>query len=255
MESSQRFFLHFAYNGKNFCGWQIQKNGTSVQSTINHSISTLLQLDVNLVGCGRTDAGVHAECFYAHFDLEKTNKITDKNIFVKKLNGFLPDDIVVFNLFPVTIDANARYSAISRTYEYRIARQKNPFYSDFRYELLCDLDFQLMNRASETLLEYSDFTSFAKLHSQSKTNICHIVEALWYNQGNTLVFKITADRFLRNMVRAIVGTLLDVGRKKNTTEDFRKIIECKNHSLSGTSVPAKGLFLVDVRYPEQIFLG
>lgn len=254
MEIKQRYFIHLAYCGKNYKGWQTQKNGISVQATLNHALSTLLQNKINVMGCGRTDTGVHAESYYAHFDLSNLDISVNKTAIIKKINGFLPSDIVIFDLIPVQPEANARFSAISRTYEYRISRVKNPFSYDFAYEYFGNLDVSLIKEATKILYEYSDFTSFAKLHSQTKTNNCKIADAGWMQNGNVLTFKITADRFLRNMVRAIVGTILEAGRGKLTLQDLRNLIESKNRSAAGTSVPAKGLFLVDVRYPADIFI-
>jgi len=254
MEFSQRYFIHLAYSGKNYHGWQEQKNGISIQETINHALSTILQNKTNVLGCGRTDSGVHAESYYAHFDLTNLNILHNKTSIIKKLNGFLPSDIVIFDLIPVQKEANARFSAISRTYEYRISRVKNPFNNDFTYGYYGKLDIQLMNEASKILFEYSDFTSFSKLHSKTQTNICKLSEANWTQTHDVLTFRITADRFLRNMVRAIVGTMMDAGRSKITLPELRNIIENKNRSAAGTSVPAQGLFLVDVRYPDDIFI-
>jgi tRNA pseudouridine38-40 synthase len=252
-ESLQRYFLHLCYNGKNYKGWQIQKNGPSIQATLNNALSIVLRTEINLVGCGRTDTGVHAENFYAHYDLPSDIRLNNISVFVKKLNGFLPNDIAVLDLFPVHPEANARFSAISRTYEYRISQAKNPFLEDFVFHYNGPLDIQLMNEGAKIIPEYSDFTSFSKLNTQVKTNICKISYANWEQKDHLLVFTITADRFLRNMVRAIVGTLLEVGRKKITPDNLRSIIESKNRSNAGFSVPAKGLFLVKIIYPDDIF--
>jgi tRNA pseudouridine38-40 synthase len=255
MEFKQRYFIHVAYSGKNYNGWQVQKNGISIQETLNHALSTLLQNKINVLGCGRTDTGVHAESYYAHFDLTDLNIVHNKNSLIKKLNGFLPSDIVIFDLIPVQKESNARFSAISRTYEYRISRVKNPFNNDFTYGYYGNLDIHILNEASKILYDYSDFTSFSKLHTKTQTNFCKISEAGWMQTLDVLTFRITADRFLRNMVRAIVGTIMDAGRGKMTLQDLRNIIESKNRSAAGTSVPAQGLFLVDVRYPDDIFLS
>lgn len=250
----QRYFIHLAFNGKNYKGWQLQKNGISVQSVLNHSLSTVLRMEINVTGCGRTDAGVHAENFYAHFDTLSSFTSVKARSIITRLNGFLPHDIVIYNILPVTPEANARFSALSRTYEYRISRQKNPFGMDFNYEFLGPLDIEVMNRAAKFLPEFTDFTSFAKLHAQTKTNICNISEAVWNQTGNTMTFRITADRFLRNMVRSITGTLINAGRGKLSPDDFRNIIQRKDRSKAGTSLPAKGLYLTDVKYPEDIFI-
>ena len=180
--------------------------------------------------------------------------LEDRIAFIKKLNSFLPTDIAVFHLYPVTDDANARFSAISRTYEYRITRSKNPFLNDFTYYYNGDLQVQPMNEGARIIMKYSDFTSFSKLHTQVATNNCKIMEAHWKEENDLLVFTITADRFLRNMVRAIVGTLMDLGRQKIGLDDLKTIIESKDRSEAGTSVPARGLFLVNVNYPDSIFI-
>ena len=246
-----RYFLKLAYNGSNYHGWQIQDNAPSVQETINTAISTQTGFEINLSGCGRTDTGVHAREFYAHFDLDKT--IDDREKFVFKLNSFLPSDIVIFDLIPVHPEANARFDALSRTYEYHITRSKDPFRNDLAYSLFGDLDIEKMNVAIEILKEYTDFTSFSKLHTQVKTNNCKITEAYWKQNEDLLVFNITADRFLRNMVRAIVGTLLEIGKGKSNIEYLRKIINAKDRSKAGFSVPAQGLYLTKIQYPKTIF--
>lgn len=250
----KRNFIHLAYSGKNYRGWQAQKNGPSVQAVMEQALSTLLSEEIKITGCGRTDAGVHAESFYAHFDLTNEKSASQLELLVRGLNGYLPGDIAVLKIFQVHPDAHARFSAISRTYEYRIVRVKSPFSADFSYVYFTDLNVSIMNEASRILFEYSDFTSFAKLHSNSKTNFCKITEAIWTVKGNMLIFRITADRFLRNMVRSIVGTMLQTGRDKVSIPEFRRIIEDKKRSGAGTSAPAKGLFLVDVQYPEDIFI-
>ncbi len=254
MENSAkyRYFLKLAYNGANYNGWQIQNNAPSVQQTINEALSTILQRHINVVGCGRTDAGVHAKEFYAHFDIDKDIS-RERGEIVRRLNHFLPKDIGIFNLIPVTKDAHARFDAVSRSYRYIITTKKDPFMNDFSYFVHHNLSLKRMNEAANILFNHTDFTSFSKLHTQVKTNNCKILNAGWKEKGNLLVFEITADRFLRNMVRAIVGTLLDVGRGKISAEDFNAIIESKNRSNAGFSVPAKGLFLMKVQYPENMF--
>ena len=246
-----RYFIKLAYNGEKYHGWQTQPNAPSVQQTINEAISTILQQKINIVGCGRTDTGVHAKEFYAHFDLGISISDNLENI-TNRLNHFLPKDISIFKIIPVKPDMHARFDAISRSYKYLISTRKDPFYKDFSYYLHEPLDVAKMNEAAKILFEFKDFTSFSKVHTQVKTNNCRIMEAFWEETGHLLVFNITADRFLRNMVRAIVGTLLDVGRGKITINDFRQIIESKNRSNAGYSVPAKGLFLTHIQYPEGI---
>ena len=246
-----RYFLKLAYNGTIYHGWQIQDNAPSVQETINKAISIQIGSKINLSGCGRTDTGVHAREFYAHFDLEKS--IDDREKFVFKLNSFLPSDIVLFDLIPVQAEANTRFDAVSRTYEYQITRRKDPFRNDLAFTHFGNLEIDAMNNAAEILQEYTDFTSFSKLHTQVKTNNCKIMDASWKQEDDLLVFTITADRFLRNMVRAIVGTLLEIGKGKATIEDIRNIILAKDRSKAGFSVPAQGLFLTKIQYPETIF--
>ncbi|MCD4731769.1 MAG: tRNA pseudouridine(38-40) synthase TruA [Bacteroidales bacterium] len=246
----QRYFIELAYNGKNYNGWQIQENAPSVQQAINEAISVVLQKKINIVGCGRTDTGVHARQFFAHFDLEEVNKKLPVKSLINRLNGILPWDISIYNLFQVQPDLHARFSAIKRTYEYKLTRRKDPFDFEYAYYYPLQLNVGLMNEAANLLLTYSDFTSFSKVNTQVKTNICKIEKAYWQEEGQILVFQITADRFLRNMVRAIAGTLIDVGKGKISIQDFKTIIDSKNRSNAGFSVPAKGLCLTDVFYPD-----
>jgi len=249
----QRYFLQITYKGTAYHGWQVQKNAISVQQVLNEKLSILLQEIINVVGAGRTDTGVHAEYFMLHFDVEKP--ILDSALFLDKMNKLLPMDIAVCQLFKVSSDANTRFNALSRTYEYRITRKKSPFLTDLAWFYRVQLNVDLMNQAAKILYEYQDFTSFSKTGTQVKTNNCKIYEAHWFETNdNLLIFKIKADRFLRNMVRAIVGTLLYVGMEKLSLIDFRKIIESKNRSNAGFSVPAHGLFLTDIEYPEGLLV-
>ncbi len=248
-----RYFLHLAYNGTDYHGWQVQNNALTVQQKINESLSVLLGEDINVVGCGRTDTGVHASDFYAHFDTSKSFDAETGKQLVFKLNKYLPDSIVILNFLLVHAEVNARFDAISRTYKYYVIRRKDPFFDNYSWYVYGDLDVERMNRAATEMMEYTDFTSFSKLHSQTKTNNCKIMEAYWQEEGHKLIFTIKADRFLRNMVRAIVGTLMDVGKGKITVEEFKQIIERKNRSDAGYSVPAKGLFLEKVDYPKELF--
>ena len=242
----KRYFIYLSYNGKNYCGWQVQPNGITVQQRLEESLSILLQGKIEVVGAGRTDSGVHAACMVAHFD--STKDIHD-SVLCKKLNSILPSDIAVRKIVEVLPDAHARFDAVSRTYKYYVTTEKNPFRYDFAYRVPYNLDFELMNEAAKVLFDYEDFTSFSKLHTDVKTNNCKIMYAQWVQESDTCwVFTIRANRFLRNMVRAIVGTLLEVGRGKITIDDFRKIIESKNRNFAGISVPAHALFLVDVLY-------
>ncbi len=247
-----RYFLRLSYDGTSYHGWQIQPNGISVQEKMTTVMQQLFGNQLQLTGAGRTDSGVHAEMMYAHFDVE--NKIEDTLKMAEKLNYMMPRDIAVQQLVAVKQDAHARFDAVSRMYEYRMSNIKNPFNRYFTSHYHGRLDIDAMNKAADILFEYSDFTSFSKLHTDVKTNNCKIMKAFWEERGNILVFTIKADRFLRNMVRAIVGTLIDVGKGKIDSDDFRKIIEAKNRCSAGTSVEAKGLFLTEIVYPENIYL-
>ena len=246
----KRYFIHLAYNGANYCGWQIQPQSPSVQAELERCLSLKLGLPVSITGCGRTDTGVHARSYYAHFDLEEP--INDCDELTLRLNAFLPPDIVVYRIFEVPSDLHARFDAKSRTYHYQITQTKNPFHQNDAYAFYGPLDLSIMQKAANLLKEYTDFTSFSKLHTQVKTNNCKIMEAQWFDQDGLLVFRIKADRFLRNMVRAIVGTLLEVGRGRMTLEEFRAVIEQKNRCSAGESVPAQGLFLEAVDYDFKV---
>ena len=245
-----RYFVRLSYKGTNFHGWQIQPNALTVQEVLQKAFSLLLKENIKIIGAGRTDTGVHALNYYAHFETE--TEVKDLNQLKYKLNSFLNSDIVIHDIFPVKEDIHARFSAISRTYEYRIHQNKNPFLTETSFYIYEELDFEAMNSAAEILFDYKDFTSFSKLHTDTKTNFCKIHRAEWIDRNKQKVFVIEADRFLRNMVRAITGTLLDAGRKKITNSDFRKIIESKNRSAAGASVPAHGLFLTEIKYPDNI---
>lgn len=250
MESNHRYFIKLAYNGAAYHGWQWQDNALSVQEALEKGMETIFGLNISLTGAGRTDTGVHAREFYAHFNLEKELSHEECSKAAFKLNSLLPADIYIFNIIPVGKDVHARFDAISRTYEYFITRRKDPFRRGLAWYVWGALDVEKMNHAAAILHEYNDFTSFSKLHTQVKTNNCRIVHAAWKEQEHLLVFTITADRFLRNMVRAIVGTLIDIGRGRYEVEEIRNIIEAKDRSLAGLSVPAHGLYLSRVEYPE-----
>ena len=248
----QRYFIYLAYDGAAYHGWQVQPNGTSVQECLAKALGTLLRRDVEVVGAGRTDAGVHAALMVAHFDSER---LLDTNCVTERLNRLLPHDISVCHLRAVVPDAHARFSATSRTYCYYVTTAKLPFEGRYRCRLFQTPDFERMNEAARTLSDYTDFSSFSKSHTDVKTNNCRIMHARWTRQDEaTWVFTICADRFLRNMVRAVVGTLLEVGRGKLSVEGFRRVIEQCDRCRAGTSVPANALFLVDITYPEEIFL-
>lgn len=248
-----RYFIYLAYDGENYHGWQIQPNGASVQETLRDALVTFLRdTSIEVVGAGRTDAGVHARLMVAHFDIDRE---LDCNSVTDKLNRLLPPDISVYNVRRVKDDAHARFDATYRTYKYYITTRKDPFTRKYAWRVFQKLDFAKMNEAASTLFDYIDFTSFSKLHTDVKTNNCKIMHAEWTQCGDDeWVFTIQADRFLRNMVRAVVGTLVEVGRGKLTVEGFRKVIEEKNRCSAGSSVPGNALFLVDVGYPEDIFI-
>jgi tRNA pseudouridine38-40 synthase len=248
-----RYFLFISYKGTSYHGWQIQPNSLSVQQVLDDGLSVVLNEKISTIGAGRTDAGVHASFFCAHFESLIPDLDNKKNL-IFRLNSYLPKDISMKSIRKVLPDAHARYSALSRTYKYYISRVKDPFYEDSSWYIHGNLDINIMNEACGLLLNHSDFTSFSKLHSDTKTNICSIYDAVWYSEDNRLIFRIRADRFLRNMVRAIVGTLVDVGRGKITATEFEKIIIARNRSNAGKSAPAKGLFLTDIAYPDHIFI-
>lgn len=247
-----RYFVNLAYDGTNYHGWQIQPNGSSVQECLMKALSTFLRRDIEVTGAGRTDAGVHASLMTAHFDYDGE---LDNAATTDKLNRLLPPDISVFSVRRVKDDAHARFDATYRKYKYYVTSSKYPFNRQYVWRQHSKLDFEKMNEAARTLFEYTDFTSFSKLHTDVKTNNCRIMQAEWAQQDDhTWVFTIQADRFLRNMVRAVVGTLIEVGRGKMTIEGFRRVIEQKDRCKAGTSVPGNALFLVDVGYPDDIYL-
>lgn len=245
-----RYFTELAYNGSSYNGWQIQPNAPSVQQELNQAFSTLLRQEISLTGAGRTDTGVHAAFFVAHFDIPFV--LEDINKTVYKLNRLTNKNIAIHTIYPVQPEAHARFSALSRTYKYFINKFKNPFTEDYAFRIHPLPDLQKMNEACRMLFEYSDFTSFSKLHTDTKTNNCKIMKAEWTDTEKQLVFTIQADRFLRNMVRAIVGTLLEVGQEKMSLSQFRKIIESRDRCKAGNSVPGKALFLWDIKYSDEI---
>lgn len=242
-----RYFIELAYNGSSYHGWQIQPNAPSVQEELEKALRTLLRRETPVTGAGRTDTGVHAHFYVAHFDTDIL--LPDIPHLRYKLNRLTGKGIAIHKIYQVSPDMHARFSAVSRTYKYFIDKEKDPFTYDFAYRLFPLPDISLMNEACDILFEYNDFTSFSKLHTDTRTNLCKIKYARWEEQGKQLVFTIQADRFLRNMVRAIVGTLLEVGQKKIKPEELRKIIESKNRGAAGTSVPGNALFLWDIKYP------
>lgn len=249
----QRYFIYLAYEGTNYHGWQVQPNGISVQECLQKALSTLLRTPMEIVGAGRTDAGVHAKLMVAHFDFEgammSLSQLTDK------LNRLLPHDISVYKVCTVKPDAHARFDAISRTYKYYVTNVKSPFNRHLKWRIHTTLDYAKMNEASRIMFDFIDFTSFSKLHTDVKTNNCKMMHAQWTQEDeNTWVFTVQADRFLRNMVRAIVGTLVEVGSGKMSIEQFRQVIEQKDRCKAGASVPGHALFLVDIEYPSEIFI-
>ena len=248
----RRYFITLSYSGKNYCGWQIQPNAISVQQTLQEAMSTLMRKKIDIVGAGRTDSGVHAREMIAHFDWEESD--FDTNELCMKLNRFLPKDISIHSIKEVSADAHARFSAVSRTYSYCITQIKDPFLHDLKCRIYFDPDIKMMNQLCEILKETDDFTSFSKLHTDVKTNICNVKYAQWDSIGGDFVFTIQADRFLRNMVRSIVGTLLQAGRGRLGEAEFRQIIQAKNRCAAGESAPAHALFLEKVEYSQDIWI-
>lgn len=246
-----RYFIRLAYNGSNYNGWQVQPNAPTVQAELEKALSLIIRKETEIVGCGRTDTGVHASDYYAHFDFEQG--IGDTAELVYKLNKFLPHDIAIKEIAEVNADAHARFSATQRVYEYKIVRQKNPFTQGLAYYYFGNLDIDAMNKAAVLLLTVKDFKAFSKAHTDVKTTLCDVTFAQWEVKGDVLVFTISANRFLRNMVRAVVGTLLEVGRGKLTIDGFTQIINSLERSEAGDSAPAEGLYLSKIIYPQSVF--
>ncbi len=247
----KRYFLELSYSGKNYHGWQRQPQAVSIQQTIEDRMRLLLREPVELTVAGRTDAGVHAKQTFAHFDV---NNEVDIDWLSKRLNAFLPKDIAIENIHPVKEKAHARYDALRRTYRYIIVNKKDPFMWDWAWLYYEPLDIKAMQKASDILLAYEDFESFSKVKTDVKTFICRIDEARWETDTYRLEFVITANRFLRNMVRAIVGTLVEIGSGKYPPETMHRIIQAKNRNAAGPSAPPQGLYLETVSYPPDIFL-
>lgn len=245
-----RYFIQFSYFGKLYHGWQNQPNAITVQEVLEAVLSKLLRNKVEIVGAGRTDSGVHAKQMFGHFDFEH---ITDLDNLLYRVNAFLPDDIVVKGIIPVQQNAHARFDALERSYEYWICTEKNPFLKDAAHYVRANLNLDLMNKASMLLLGKQDFECFSKSKTDVRTYICDVKSAEWRLEKDKLVFKITADRFLRNMVRAVVGTLVNVGLNKYEVNHVKTILKSKDRSQAGVSVPAKGLYLTSVIYPNAIF--
>lgn len=249
-----RYFISLSYDGAAYCGWQRQPDAPTVQQALEKGLSTLLREDIEVVGAGRTDTGVNASYYVAHFDNEG---VKDCAQLVYKLNLILPQDIAVMAVREVQPQAHARFDTVEREYTYYISQRKNPFRRYSAWQYYVPLDMERMNEAAATLLDYDDFTSFAKLNSNNKTNICHVIKAEWRRaewDNDLLIFTIRADRFLRNMIRAIVGTLVDVGRGRYTVEEFRDILHSRELSRSSAGAPAVGLFLSDVKYSDEVYL-
>lgn len=246
-----RYFFEIAYNGANYNGWQSQHNGTGVQTVVEDALSKLLQTPVKIVGSGRTDTGVHCEQQFFHVDIEGAFDIPR---LVQKLNSFLPRDIVIPAIRPVKADASARYDAVERTYRYQITRKKNPFLEGLAWHFFKPVDVEAMNRAAALLLGEHDFECFSKVKTDVNHFLCEIKQADWKEQGDMLLFTITANRFLRGMVRAVVGTLLDVGTGKISQKDFQHILKSRDRKKAGANVPPQGLYLTRVKYTPGVFI-
>ena len=246
-----RYFIELSFKGTRYHGWQMQPNAASVQTEVEAALAVLARERVKTTGAGRTDTGVHARYFVAHFDGDLPF-FDLRDTFVYKMNALLPSDIAILDIYPVLPTAHARYSALSRTYAYTISLIKDPFDAGLAWHYAARFDLSVMNRIAALLKDYTDFTSFSKLHTQVSTNTCHIEEAFWRIDDHRLVFTIRANRFLRNMVRALVGTMVDAGLGKISREDFIRIVEGRNRSLAGFSAPAEGLSLIAVEYPKGI---
>jgi len=253
----KRYFIYLAYKGTHYCGWQNQPNGISVQQRLEETLSKVLYQPITITGAGRTDAGVHARQMAAHFDVvpDRVRTVFDGQALTGKLNRMLPKDIAVHSIIRVTNDAHARFDALSRTYIYMVTDTKSPFQYEYVYRMsLQSVNFEKMNEACAVLYDYTDYKSFSKVHTDVKTYHCRIFEAGWAELDDVWTFTIKADRFLRNMVRAIVGTILDVGRSKLTVGDLRNIIEAKDRCSAGMSIAPDGLALSAIEYPEYIFI-
>jgi tRNA pseudouridine38-40 synthase len=247
-----RYFIFLSYKGTEYHGWQKQKNAITIQGMLEETLSIVLNKNVEITGAGRTDTGVHARFYAAHFDFE--HEIKETKDFIYKINAILPADIAILDLKKVISTAHARYSAISRTYQYHVVTRKNPFEEDFAWKIQYPLDLDKMNDAANFLRNITDFTSFVKLHSNNNTNICNIHFAQWQQNEDKLIFSITANRFLRNMVRSIVANMIDIGRNKVELSQFQKAVLQFDRSLAANTAPAKGLFFTSLSYPDDIFI-
>jgi tRNA pseudouridine38-40 synthase len=246
-----RYFFEIAYNGKNYNGWQSQNNGIGVQSVVEDALSKLLQEEIKIIGSGRTDTGVHCEQQFFHTDIEKN---FDKILFIQRLNAFLPAGIAVNAIKKVKPDASARYEAVERTYRYQITRKKNPFLEGYAWHFFKDVNVETMNMAAALMTGEHDFECFSKVKTDVNHFLCTLKSAEWHEQGDLLIFTVTANRFLRGMVRSIVGTLLDIGTGKTTMDEFKAIIRSKDRKKAGANVPPYGLYLTKVKYPSTIFI-
>jgi tRNA pseudouridine38-40 synthase len=246
-----RYFFEIAYNGTHYNGWQSQQNATGVQAIVEESLSKLLRTEMKIVGSGRTDTGVHCEQQFFHTDIEKD---FDAQNLIQRMNSLLPSDISIYSVRKVNADASARYNAQERTYQYRITRKKNPFVEKLAWHYFKPADSKTMNKAASLLLGEHDFESFSKVKTDVNHFVCEIKKAVWEESNDTLEFTITANRFLRGMVRAIVGTLLDVGSGKITVSEFQSIIKSRDRKKAGANVPPYGLYLTKVKYPKSIFI-
>jgi len=246
-----RYFFEIVYNGKNYNGWQSQHNAVGVQTIVEDALSKLLREPIQIVGSGRTDTGVHCEQQYFHSDIKAT---FDQDTLLLKLNSFLPKDIFIRSIREVRSDASARYDAIERTYRYQITREKNPFLDGLAWHFFKAVDVDAMNKAAASLIGEHDFECFSKVKTDVNHFICDLKKASWKEDGEMLIFTITANRFLRGMVRAIVGTLLDVGTGKITLKDFQQILQSRDRKKAGANVPSMGLYLTKVKYPSGVFL-
>jgi len=255
---NQRYFIELSYDGSNYHGWQVQPNAVTVQELLDKALTTLLRQPIQTTGCGRTDTGVHAKEYFAHFTPHPPEGGAEDAFQkfplqgVRGLNALLPQDIAIKNIIPVNPEAHARFDATLRSYEYHIHFEKDPFLHGYSWLVRDTPNLELMNQAAAIVMEYTDFSCFSKSNTQVKTNNCKIAKAVWEQTGNGIVFKISADRFLRNMVRAIVGTMMMVGKGEIPPGDVRKIIQSKNRSNAGMSVPACGLYLTEVKYPYAL---
>jgi tRNA pseudouridine38-40 synthase len=243
-----RYFILLKYNGQLYHGWQIQPNAPSVQETLNRALGLILRKPIETTGCGRTDTGVHARKFFAHFDVEEP--INDCNYVLQRLDAMRLPGILCEAIYEVHSDLHARFSATSRSYEYHIMRKRDPFLEGYAHHVFGPINLDKMNEVAKQLLGRHDFAAFSKSNTQVLTNMCTVTEAIWMDYGNTAVFHISADRFLRNMVRAIVGTLLDIGQGKLHAKEIDQIMQSKRRSEAGISVPAHGLYLTQIEYPS-----